>query len=149
MGVEELIVDLASPCLIDGAVLLEGLRTGALESTCGERRFAVGRLLLHAFGVGCNAPKDSCALKLARMIADGRIEAMEASAGELVGVLRWVGSQSLGALEVEQVAIVLAGRARLWSTDPAIVRAMSELGLDEYLVGDASSPHGGRKGEAL
>lgn len=130
-------MDSALPCLIDGMVLLEGLRSGALESMCAGGRIAVGRLLLQSLHAdGGNGAQQ--VLELSRVIDDGRIQVMDASAAEFVGVLRWVGSQSLGAVELEQVAVVLAGRASLWSVDRAVVRVVRELGLEESLVEGSS-----------
>ncbi len=135
MALEERIVASGSHCLVDALVLAAGVRNGFLERWCGERRIAVGELTCKAMREWYAAHGSPTAIDVGALVADGRIAVIGATARELADVVRWVGDRRLSRAELEMVAIVLAGRARICTMDGMVRRVMRELGIDDRCVG--------------
>lgn len=119
-------VESALRCLVDGWELLELLRGGSFDRLAESQRLATGRLTYVAVqdcGSDIRTP-------LAHLITSGRLEVLDASALELAQVLRWTGSGSVSAAELELIALVLAGKGTLQTRDVVVMRVLSEFGID-------------------
>lgn len=129
-------VGMESKCLIDVGVLAHALRRGLLlDGLCATRRIAVNELALESVGPWKNDSRcGEAVMRLARAIADGRVEVLRANVGEIAAVVRWVGSERLSGAELEAVALALAGKGGLCTRDAVVIRVMRELGIEATMV---------------
>lgn len=126
-------MDSTSRCLIDGSLLLDLMQRGALSEVCRVRRVAVGELALAAVRDGRDTVSVPCLMELNDLIARGEIEVLAASAFELAAVVQWIGSGALSGAELETLALMLAGKGSLCTTDAVLRRAAERLGIGDRL----------------
>jgi hypothetical protein len=117
-------------------VLASSLQRGGVGALGVDGGLATGELTLGVLTRGPARLPEVQRVELGRLVRSGVVAVLSATAVEVGAVVRWVGCDSVSAAELELVALVLAGRARLRTSDRVVMRLVCELGVEDRLVAD-------------
>lgn len=121
-------------CLVDATVLIDAVRRGFLDRLVGGNEIMVAESVLREVKYWKDDDGTRHAIDLTGYVRQGKIDVVSATADELATVVRQIGGSSLGATELELVAVVIARGMWLCTMDHAVWKAMDKVGVAHRLT---------------
>ncbi|MGQ0642516.1 MAG: hypothetical protein ACT4P6_17365 [Gemmatimonadaceae bacterium] len=121
-------------CLVDAMVLIDGVRYGFLPQLIQGHAIAVAETAYAEVKYFRDDTRNRHSIDLGPFVRDGKLGVISATVDEMTALLRRLSRRSLGAGELEALALVLARGHRFCTADRVARRAMHEIELGSLWV---------------